>query len=148
MSALQSSGTAGAKGASPHSPVLAPVMAPVMTEPPRPAEVALRGLCPRCGARTLFAGITRFAPACRSCGLDFEAYNVGDGPAAFLILVIGALVTFLAILLELAFGPPAWLHFLLWPAVTLAAVLGGLRFAKGLLLAIEHQRSAREGRRG
>ena len=50
------------------------------------------GLCPRCGARTLFAGLARFAPSCSSCGLDFASYNVGDGPAAFLILIVGAIV--------------------------------------------------------
>ena len=31
-----------------------------------PALAALRGLCPRCGARTLFKGITAFAPQCRA----------------------------------------------------------------------------------
>ena len=54
--------------------------------PPKLAEAALFGLCPRCGARTLFAGWTRFADNCRACGLDLTRFNVGDGPAAFLTL--------------------------------------------------------------
>ena len=49
---------------------------------------ALRGDCPRCGEQTLFAGWVAFAPTCRACGLDFSAFNVGDGPAAFLILIV------------------------------------------------------------
>ncbi|HEX6374184.1 MAG TPA: DUF983 domain-containing protein [Allosphingosinicella sp.] len=115
---------------------------------PSPAAVALRGLCPRCAATTLYRGLAGFAPKCRACGLDFAGFNVGDGPAAFLILIIGALVTGFAIWLELAAEPPWWVHVLLWVPVTTMAVIGSLRFAKGLLLALEYRHSAREGRLG
>ncbi len=110
------------------------------------AEAALKGLCPRCGEKALFQGIVRFAPSCRACGLDFSAFNVGDGPAAFLILIVGALVTGLAIAVELAAAPSLWLHLLLWPLVALAAVLGSLRVAKAALLTLEYRHKAREGR--
>jgi uncharacterized protein (DUF983 family) len=111
-----------------------------------PAEqAALRGLCPRCRNATLFAGIVSFAPRCRACGLDFSAFNVGDGPAAFLIFGVGGLVTALAIWLELAASPPWWLHVLLWLPLTTALTLLGLRVAKAWLLITEYHRSAREG---
>ena len=87
-----------------------------------------------------------FAPKCRACGLDFAGFNVGDGPAAFLILIVGALVTGLAVALELAAEPPWWLHVLLWLPLTAALVIGLLRLAKGLLLALEYRHRAREGR--
>lgn len=106
---------------------------------------ALFGLCPRCGARTLLAGVARFADRCPACGLDFTTFNVGDGPAAFLTLIIGALITALAIGLELAAHPPFWLHALLWIPLTGAAVVWGLRAGKGALLAAEYQRRAGEG---
>ena len=115
---------------------------------PSPIQTALKGLCPRCGAKSLFKGLVTFAPKCRACGLDFSVFNVGDGPAAFLILIIGALVTGLAIALELTAEPPLWLHLLLWPLVTLVAVLGSLRIAKAALLALEYCHKAREGRIG
>jgi uncharacterized protein (DUF983 family) len=108
---------------------------------------ALFGLCPRCGARTLFDGAVRFAPRCRVCSLDLAAFNVGDGPAAFLTLIIGALVTALAIGVELAATPPFWVHIVLWVPFTAAAVLWGLRAGKGALLAAEYGRRAGEGRR-
>ena len=113
---------------------------------PGAAEAALKGLCPRCGAVTLFQGPVRFRPSCRACGLDFSAFNVGDGPAAFLILIVGALITGLAIWLELAAGPPFLLHLLIWPPLTLLAVLGSLRIGKAALLALEYRNAAREGR--
>jgi uncharacterized protein (DUF983 family) len=112
-----------------------------------PAAAALRGQCPRCGERTLFAGWVRFAPQCRACGLDFAAFNVGDGPAAFLILLIGAILTGAAIAVELLFSAPWWVH-LVWGPVGAGLTLGGLRLAKALLLAREHATAAGERRFG
>ena len=60
---------------------------------PSPVAAALAGTCPRCNARTLFDGWIAFAAKCRGCGLDFVGFNVGDGPAAFLILIVGAILT-------------------------------------------------------
>jgi uncharacterized protein (DUF983 family) len=110
------------------------------------AMLALKGSCPQCGAKTLFGGILSFAPKCRSCGLDFSAFNVGDGPAAFLTLIVGALVVIGAVSLELAVGPPFWVHLLIWPPVTLGLVIGGLRFGKAMLLVSEYRNAAREGK--
>lgn len=111
---------------------------------PSIARAALFGLCPDCGARGLFAGLTGFAPRCRACGLDFAQFNVGDGPAAFLTMVIGALIVGLALWLELAWHPPFWLHVVLWVPLTAAAVVWGLRAGKAALLAAEFQRGAKE----
>jgi uncharacterized protein (DUF983 family) len=102
---------------------------------------ALRGQCPRCGERTLFAGPVAFTSRCRACGLDFAAFNVGDGPAAFLILIVGAILTAAAISVELAFEPPWWVH-LIWIPVGAALTIGGLRLAKALLIAREYQTGA------
>jgi uncharacterized protein (DUF983 family) len=105
---------------------------------------AAKGQCPRCGARTLFKGWATFAPNCRMCGLDFSAFNVGDGPAAFLTLIVGALITGLALALDFAVRPPLWVHALIWIPVTALAVLFSLRLAKALLLTIEYRNQARE----
>ena len=109
-------------------------------------DSAIGGKCPRCGAKTLFASLIGFAPECRVCGLDYAAFNVGDGPAAFLTLIVGAIVVLGAVTLELAAHPPFWVHILIWPLVTLGLVLGGLRVAKGALLASEYRNAAREGK--
>lgn len=122
------------------------------TPDPRPSApqpllaAAALGACPQCSAPTLFVGPVRFAPSCRSCGLDFEQFNVGDGPAAFLTLIIGAVMVAMALVLELKVHPPLWLHILLWTPLTVAAVIGSLRVAKGALLTLEYRNKAREGR--
>ena len=111
-----------------------------------PVRVALRGLCPRCGSRTLFGGFATFAPRCRACGLDFSAFNVGDGPAAFLILIVGGVITALAVALELAAEPPFWVHILLWFPLATVMTVGLLRLAKAVLLGLEYKHRAGEGR--
>jgi uncharacterized protein (DUF983 family) len=102
---------------------------------------ALEGQCPRCGERTLFAGAAAFAARCRACGLDFAGFNVGDGPAAFLILIVGAILTAAAISVELAFEAPWWVH-LVWIPLGLFLTLAGLRVAKALLIAREFHTGA------
>lgn len=111
-----------------------------------PVQVALKGLCPRCGKPTLFASWIRFADSCRACGLDFSTFNVGDGPAALLILVLGGAIVAAAITLELSVSPPFWVHLLIWIPVTVIAVLGALRVSKAGLLALEYRNKAREYR--
>ncbi|GAA4053190.1 DUF983 domain-containing protein [Parerythrobacter jejuensis] len=111
---------------------------------PAIGEAALFGLCPNCGARTLFSGLTSFAPRCRACGLDLGQFNVGDGPAAFLILIVGAVVVGLAAWLQVSVEPPWWVHVLLWLPISIALTLGGLRMAKAALLVSENRNKARE----
>ena len=114
---------------------------------PSSIATALRGNCPRCGAHTLFAGWVKFAHKCGNCGLDYDSFNVGDGPAAFLILivgtlvVVGAIVVVGALVLDAAAEPPWWVH-LVWVPITAALTIGGLRLAKAALLAQEYTHRA------
>ena len=113
---------------------------------PTPAQVALKGLCPRCGAATLFTGPTKFADSCSACGLDLSRFNVGDGPAAFLTLIVGGLLVAVAVTLQLTLEPPLWLLALILIPLGAIGVIGSLRIAKGALLALEYRNSAGEGR--
>ncbi len=109
-------------------------------------RAALFATCPECGTPGLFDGPVAFRDRCASCGLDYSRYNVGDGPAAFLTLIIGALLIAVALGLDSALHPPLWVHIILWVPLTVAAVVYGLRVAKAALLASEHQRKAAEGK--
>jgi uncharacterized protein (DUF983 family) len=107
---------------------------------------AIKGECPHCGQPTLFDGWLLFASKCRSCGLDYSVYNVGDGPAAFLTMLLGALVCIFALSLQLAVSPPFWVHIILWVPFLLVAVIGSLRVSKAAMLIVEHRNEVREGR--
>lgn len=108
-------------------------------------SAALFGLCPDCGAKTLFDGPVQFADRCDSCGLDYGAFNVGDGPAALLTMFIGALIITAAIAFDIALRPPFWVHVIVWVPLTAALVFLSLRFTKGALLIAEHRNKAKEG---
>jgi len=116
-----------------------------MVEPPSLVAATLEGLCPRCGAASLFIGTARLAPTCRACGLDFAAIDVGDGPAAFLILIVGTIVAVAAIVIDLAYSPPWWVH-LVWLPVLIALTLAGLRLGKAALIYQIYHHRAGEGR--
>jgi uncharacterized protein (DUF983 family) len=108
-------------------------------------QPALTGSCPRCGASGLFDGWVRFAAKCGTCGLDYSSFNVGDGPAAFLIFFVGTITVAGALVLDAAVEPPWYVH-LIWVPVAAALTIFGLRFSKAWLLAQEYKHRAREGR--
>ena len=85
-------------------------------------------------------------PACEHCGLDFSFADSGDGPAVFVILIGGAVVVFAALLTEVAYQPPYWVHAALWLPLILIVTLAPLRLVKGLLIALQFHHKAAPGR--
>jgi uncharacterized protein (DUF983 family) len=121
-----------------------------MTEPAPPTELpigrGLRGRCPRCGEGRLFQGFLTLRPACERCGLDYDFADAGDGPAVFVILIAGAVVVFAALMTEIVYRPPYWLHAVMWLPLILIVTLAPLRPIKGLLIALQYHHKAAEGR--
>lgn len=114
--------------------------------PVEPISVGLRGRCPRCGEGRMFSGMLSVAKRCGVCGLDYDFADAGDGPAVFVILIIGFIVVGLALWLETTYAPPLWLHFVLWIPLTLVLSLLSLRLIKGVLIALQYANKASEGR--
>jgi uncharacterized protein (DUF983 family) len=111
-----------------------------------PIARGLRCRCPRCGEGKLFQGFLTLRPRCECCGLDFAFADAGDGPAVFVILLGGAIVVFAALMTEVVYRPPYWLHALLWLPLVLIVTLAPLRPIKGLLIALQYHHKAAEGR--
>jgi uncharacterized protein (DUF983 family) len=101
--------------------------------------VALTCRCPRCGKGKVLQGLLTVAPRCAACGLDLHAEDVGDGPAAFVILILGALIVFGAAMVELKLAPPFWVHLVLWPPIALGGTLLLQRSLKAWLIAIQYR---------
>lgn len=114
--------------------------------PVDPFVTGLKGCCPRCGQGKLFQGLLTVKPRCAACGLDYGFADSGDGPAVFVILILGFLVVGLALWFEFTFHPPVWLHVLLWGPFTLGAAALMLRGLKGVLIALQYRNNAAEGR--
>jgi uncharacterized protein (DUF983 family) len=108
--------------------------------PPVPVlAAALRCRCPRCGQGKLFDGLLTVAPHCAICGLDLAAQDAGDGPAVFVVLILGALVVGLALLVEVKFAPPFWVHLVLWTPVVIGGAIAMLRPLKAWLIAMQYR---------
>ena len=121
-----------------------------MTEPlPTLTESALRGIackCPRCGKGRIYSGFLTLRPKCESCGLDFAFMDSGDGPAIFMIMIAGAIVVGAALIVEVKYQPPFWLHAALWLPLIAVTTLLPLRSMKSLLIALQYHHKAAEGR--
>lgn len=112
--------------------------------PVPPLRAALSSRCPRCGEGRLYHGFLEVVDRCAVCGLRLGVHDSGDGPAVFVILVLGFLVVALALTVEAAYAPPMWVHGLLWPPLILAVSLGMLRFTKSLLIALQYRHRAED----
>src|SRR5262249_20979631 len=112
-------------------------------------QSVMRGLackCRRCGRGMLFAGFPTLAPRCDHCGLDYAFIDTGDGPAIFIIMLAGAIVVGCALVVEVKYQPPFWLHAVLWLPLILATTLLPLRSMKSLLIALQFHHKAAPGR--
>jgi uncharacterized protein (DUF983 family) len=123
-----------------------------MTEPePRkplvsPYVAGLACRCPACGKGRLYDGFLTLAPRCEACGLDYGFMDSGDGPAIFVIMIAGAIVVTAALITEVKYQPPFWVHAALWLPLTLLVTLWPLRAVKSLLIALQFHHKAAEGR--
>jgi uncharacterized protein (DUF983 family) len=116
---------------------------------PTVTESAMRGIacrCPRCGGGKLYAGFLTLAPRCDACGLDYAFIDAGDGPAIFIFMIAGAIVVACALIVEVKYQPPFWLHAALWLPLIAATTLLPLRAMKSLLIALQFHHKAAEGR--
>jgi len=100
--------------------------------------------CPRCGQGPLYAGFLTVAENCAACGLDLKKADSGDGPAVFIIFILGFLVVPAAFWAEFRFEPPMWLHMTIWPLAILGGALALLRPMKGVLIALQYRHRASE----
>ncbi len=111
-----------------------------------PFAAGLRGRCPRCGQGRLFKGFLSLQPRCESCGLDYAFADSGDGPAVFIMFIVGFIVCGLALWVEFTYEPPMWLHMVVWLSLTVILCLLLARPAKALMIALQFQNKAEEGR--
>ncbi len=119
------------------------------TQPVTLTQTILRGLacrCPRCGQGKLFEGFLNLRKRCESCELDYAFIDTGDGPAIFIMMIAGAIVVGAALIVEVKYQPPFWVHAALWGPLILVTTLLPLRAMKSLLIALQFHHKAAPGR--
>jgi uncharacterized protein (DUF983 family) len=107
--------------------------------PVSPLRAALGGRCPRCGRGRLFSGWLTVRGGCEICGLDLSNHDAGDGPAVFVIFILGLVVVALAAIVERVFAPPIWVHLMLWTPLIMIGAVTMLRPFKAALIALQYR---------
>ena len=111
-----------------------------------PLVAGLLCRCPNCGEGPLFEGFLKVSPRCEACGYDLRAADSGDGPAVFIILVVGFVACFGILITEVSLQPPVWLLIAIWLPLATIMTLGLLRPFKGVMLAMQFHNKASEHR--
>lgn len=106
---------------------------------PSLSKVTLLSKCPSCGKSSIYSGILSVKDKCESCGFALKEHDAGDGPAFFSMFITGTAVTVAAVLFELKYTPPAWMHIVIWPIFTIALSIILLRMAKSFLIGLQYK---------
>jgi uncharacterized protein (DUF983 family) len=106
--------------------------------PKRPMLQSMRrgwfGRCPSCGKGRMFRAFLKVADRCPSCGEALHHHRADDAPAYFVILIVGHVVVPLALIVEVAYSPPYWVHGVLWLPLTVGLAIGLLQPIKGTIV--------------
>jgi len=111
-----------------------------------PVQTGLAGRCPDCGEGRLFKSLLAFVDSCAACGADFTNEDAGDGPAIFVIFIVGIFIVPMALGFHMILDPPLAVTFILWGLIIIAVCLWLLRLLRGVMFSIAWQRNAREVR--
>ncbi|WP_428407591.1 DUF983 domain-containing protein [Hyphococcus sp.] len=114
--------------------------------PISPYAAGFGAKCPRCGQGKLFGGFLKLAPACEVCGLDYAKADSGDGPAVFVIFIVGFLAVALAFIARFVWYAPIGVALGISMLFAVVLILGLLRPLKATLVALQYANKAEEGR--
>ena len=108
---------------------------------PDPVQIkkGLRCVCPKCENAPLFKSFYELHDTCPNCGLDLSKCDSADGPAVFLIFILGFLLVPLALLFEVYVEPPLWVHAVIWSIMTFGLTIGSLRPLKAYIIALQYK---------
>lgn len=104
-------------------------------------SAALSGLCPQCGAPTLFAAPAALAGECAKCGLDFRRLERGGRFVGVITMLLALALIIAALGVDEWLRPPLWASFLFWMPVTVGSVIGALRFYKTMWVYHQYEES-------
>lgn len=106
----------------------------------------LLGRCPRCGKGHMIKGLLAVTPKCEVCGLDFSFADAGDGPAIFVMTIVGFIVIGVMWYVEVTYQPDYWIHAAILLPLSAILCIGLLRPMKGLLIVLQYFNKAEESR--
>ena len=106
----------------------------------------LKCRCPRFGQGHLFNGFLTLAARCEACGLDYSFADPADGPAFFIMIIMGIPAAAFGVWIELTYDPAWWVHLFTTLPFMLLMCIPPIRPCKGMLVASQYFHKAEEGR--
>lgn len=94
------------------------------------------GLCPACGRGRLLSGYLKPVERCTHCGEPYGHLRADDAAPWMTILIVGHIIVPSMLLLEQIAHPDAWVHYAIWPALTLLLTFLLLPRCKGVVLGL------------
>jgi uncharacterized protein (DUF983 family) len=114
--------------------------------PVSPYAAGFGAKCPRCGQGDLYKSFLGLDEKCAVCGLDYAKADAGDGPAVFVIFIVGFAAVALAFVARFVFFAPIVVAFLISAGFAVVLTLALLRPLKATLIALQYKHKAEEGR--
>lgn len=111
---------------------------------PSPFATGIKCRCPRCGEGPLFKGFLTTYVRCESCGVDLSFAEGTEGPAVFIILIVGVVIVVAAAFTEMLFHPHPLVHLALWIPATIILSLALLRPFKAIMIALQYHHLVHE----
>ena len=115
---------------------------PSDNQPVSLTEALWRGFksrCPSCGEGRLFGRFLKVTDRCAACGEVMSHHRADDFPAYLVIIIVGHVLVPAALIVEVAYSPPLWLHALLWLPFTAIAAVALLQPVKGAVVGMQWQ---------
>jgi uncharacterized protein (DUF983 family) len=114
--------------------------------PVSPYAAGFGGKCPRCGQGALFDGFLKLRANCETCALDYSKADSGDGPAVFVIFIVGFAAVALAFIMRFVWFAPLAVAMAVSCLFAVALILLLLRPLKATMVALQYAHKAAEGR--
>lgn len=96
-----------------------------------------RGQCPACGTKSLFAKYLKVRDLCPSCGLHLGGHQADDAPPYFTIFIVGHIIVPIALIVERAYMPPLYVHFLIFSVLSVVVAMASLPIVKGAVVGLQ-----------
>jgi uncharacterized protein (DUF983 family) len=114
--------------------------------PQSPWTTGLGGKCPRCGQGAIFRTFLGLNDHCSMCGLDLAKSDPADGPAVFVMFIVGPIAVAIAFVSRFVWFASIPIAFALAGGVAIGLTLLLLRPFKATLIALQFKHKAEEGR--
>ncbi len=114
--------------------------------PVSPFTAGMAGKCPRCGQGRLFKNFLGLLDRCEACGLDYSKADSGDGPAVFIMFIVGFIAVAIAFVARFVWYASMLGAFAIAAGVAIGLSLLMLRPLKATMIALQYKHKAEEGR--